>query len=89
MLDLHNPNLNTETEIGQGIARSFWRDDPKNFNILKHNPCETGLLDIVKTSIIEEEIIKSEIPKLRSVLEKKATTGDNLVNLEAAKKHKQ
>ena len=31
-------SLNTETEMGQGIARSFRRDDSKNFNILKHNP---------------------------------------------------
>ena len=71
------------------LARSFWRDDPKNLNILKHNPCETELLDIGKTSIIKEEIIKSEISKLRSMLEKKATIEDNLVNLEAAKKQKQ
>ena len=83
-----------ETEMGQGIARSFWRDDPKNFNILKHNPCESEFLDIVKTSIIkkeiiQEEIINSEISKLRSILEKKATIEDNLVNLEAAKKQKQ
>ena len=44
------------------------------------------MLGIVKTSIIKEEIIKSEISKLRSMLEKKATIEDNLVNLEAAKK---
>ena len=33
----------------------------------------------MKTSIIKEEIIKSEISKLRSMLEKKATIKDNLV----------
>ena len=44
--------------------------DQKNLNILKHIPCETELLDIGKTSIIKEEIIKSEISKLKSMLEK-------------------
>ena len=61
----------------------------KNSVLPSHNPCETELLDIGKTSIIKEEIIKSKISKLRSMLEKKATIVDNLVNLEAAKKQKQ
>ena len=47
------------------------------------------MLDTGKTSIIKEKIIKSEISKLRSILEKKANIEDNLFNLEAAKKQKQ
>ena len=54
-------SLNTETEMGQGIARSFWREDPKNVNILKHNPCETELLDIVKRRNYQVENFKVKI----------------------------
>ena len=63
--------------------------DPINLNILKYNPRKTELLDIGKTSIIKDEIIKLEISELKSMLEKKVTIEDNLVNLEAAKKQKQ